>query len=1053
MTSLLDTLISRQRTVLTILIALILAGLYAYFTVPKEADPDIPIPFIQVSAPHPGISPEDAERLLIKPLEARLRSVEGLKEIRSVASLGHAGLYLEFDADFDQQKALTDVRERVDQAKPDLPDDTEDPYVVEFNASLFPVMTIAISGDAPERALLRQARQLQNALEAIPSVLKVEISGAREEILEVIVNPAKLESYNIAPRELLDAVTLNNRLVAAGSMDTGQGRFAVKVPGLFETAADAINLPVKVAGDGVVRLGDLTEIRRAFKDRYGYVHLNGKPAISVSVTKRLGYNILDTSGAVRAIVTQQQNLAPATIRMTIAQDTSAGIYSMLSSLEAAVLTAIAMVMIVVLASLGLSSALLVGLSIPVSFLIGFALFGITGLTINMMVMFGLILSVGMLVDDTIIVVEYADRQMIEGLPRSQAYIAAARRMFWPIVSSTATTLVAFLPMLFWPDVTGKFMRYLPLTMIFVMSASLIVAIVFVPALGAIFGRPSTGDLETLKSIRASEHGDLNELRGVTGVYAQLITRLVRHPVKVIGAAIAMLCIVTTAYAFFGRGLEFFTETDADRANVFVSARGNLSAMEMRDLVFEVEREVLKVEGIRTAFTRTGQSSGGRSGGRPTERIGSIQIELLDWRDRTRNMNDILDEIRERTRHMAGIKILTRKREGGPPAEKDIIIDLTSHRKELLNPAVEKLAAFMRSGASGIIDIEDSRTLPGIEWVVKVDRAQAGRFGADITNAGLMILMITDGIEIGDYRPDDSEDEVEIRVRYPLADRNFDQLDQLRVRTRNGLVPLSNFVTREARPSTGSIERVDGVNVMTVSANVGKDVLSSAKVAEISQWLQSAGLDPDLNVRFRGNDENQQKARTFLIAAFSCALFLIAIILITQFNSFYHSALILSAVAMSIAGVLLGLLIMGQTFSVIMTGTGIVALTGIVVKNNIILIDTYHQLIREGYQPMDAIVRTGAQRLRPVVLTTLTTICGLLPMMLQVEFDFMSREILFGSPSSSWWVQLATAVVFGLSFATVLTLLVTPCALALPDSLRQSLITWRAGRPLNPFAAE
>ena len=1038
MMQVLDAVITRQRTVLTILAALILGGLYAFYSVPREADPDIPIPFILVSAPHPGISPEDAERLLIKPLEARLRSVEGLKEIRSVASQGQAGLYLEFDADFDQQKALTDVRELVDQARMDLPDDTEDPQVVEYNASLFPVVTIAISGDAPERALLRHARQLQDALEAIPSVLKVDINGAREEILEVIVNPAKLESYNISPRELLDAVTLNNRMIAAGSLDTGQGRFAVKVPGLFETAADAINLPVKVVGDGVVTLGDLTDIRRSFKDRYTYVRLNGKQAISVTVTKRLGYNILETSEAAREAVAQQQKMLPPSIRMTVAQDSATGIYSMLTSLEAAVLTAVALVMIIVLASLGLSSAILVGISIPLSFLIGFTLLGITGLTINMMVMFGLILSVGMLVDDTIIVVEYADRQMIEGAPRRQAYIAAARRMFWPIVSSTATTLVAFLPMLFWPDVTGKFMRYLPLTMIFVMSASLIVAVVFVPALGAIFGRPGADDAQSLRSVRASEDGDLADLRGVTGAYARLITRLLQHPGKVIGSAIAMLVIVSLSYSIFGRGLEFFTDTETDRANIFVSARGNLSAQEMRDLVYEVEREVLKIDGIRTAFTRTGQASGGRAGGRPTERIGSIQIELEEWRHRSRGMKQILEEVRERTKHMAGVKIITRQREGGPPAEKDIIIDLTAHDKKLLNPAVEKLVGFMRAGTSGIIDIEDSRTLPGIEWLVKIDREQAGRFGADITNVGLMILMITDGVEIGDYRPDDSEDEVEIRVRFPLEDRTLDQLDQLRVRTRNGLVPISNFVTREAHPNTGAIERVDGINVMTVSANVGKDILSSAKVKEISQWIANAGFDEGLNIRFRGNDENQKKARTFLIAAFSCALFLIAIILITQFNSFYHSALILSAVAMSIVGVLLGLLIMGQTFSVIMTGTGIVALTGIVVKNNIILIDTYQQLVRNGMQTTEAIVRTGAQRLRPVVLTSLTTISGLLPMMLQVEFDFLNREIMFGSPSASWWVQLATAVVFGLGFATPLTLLITPCALALPTALRAHL---------------
>ena len=1042
MTGMLDNLIARQRMILTLLAAMLLAGLYSYLTIPKEADPDIPIPFVFVSAPHPGISPEDAERLLVKPMEAKLRSVEGLKEMRSVAAQGHAGFYLEFDVNFDQQNALIDVREQVDLAKADLPDDTEDPIVLEFNTSQFPVITVTLSGDAPERTLLRHARILQDSIEAIPSVLKAELGGHREELLEVIVDPAKLESYSISPKELLDAVTLNNRMIAAGMLDTGQGRFAVKVPGLFETASDVVSLPVRVVGDGVVTLGDVTDIRRIFKDRYTYARLNGKPSISISVSKRIGYNILDTTQTIRAVVEEHRKLLPPSIQLSVAQDDSRWILSMLGSLESAVLTAVALVMIVVLSALGLRSAALVGIAIPASYLIGFMLFGLTGMTINMMVMFGLILSVGMLVDDTIIVVEYADRQMIEGASRKQAYITAARRMFWPIVSSTATTLVAFLPMLFWPDVTGKFMRYLPLTMIFVMSASLLVAILFVPALGAIFGRPGSDDVETLKSIKASESGNLQELSGFTGIYARLIARLLHHPLKVIAAAGASLLIVTLAYVTFGKGLEFFTDTESDGAIIHIAARGNLSAREMRDLVTEVEHEVLQVADIRTVFTHTGRNtSGGREGG-PRDSMGTIRIELDEWNQRGRGMNAIMAEIRERTQDIPGIRVQIRKREGGPPVTKDIVLEVSSHDKAELAATLPRIADYMRNEVSGLIDIEDSRPLPGIEWHVAVDRAQAGRFGADITNIGVMVLMITDGVKIGEYRPDDSEDEVEIRVRYPFTDRNIDQLDQLRVRTRDGLIPVSNFITRTAKPSTGSIERIDGNNIMTISADTADGVLASAKVAEISRWLKNAGLDSDVNIRFRGADEKQSEARDFLIVAFSAALFLIAIILITQFNSFYHSALILSAVVMSTVGVFLGLLIMGQTFSVIMTGTGIVALTGIVVKNNIILIDTYQQLIRDGFPPHDAIIRTGAQRLRPVVLTTLTTIAGLLPMMLKVELDFVGRDILYGSPSASWWVQMATAVVFGLSFATFLTLLVTPCALALPASLKQSWAAWR-----------
>ncbi|HCO91466.1 MAG TPA: transporter, partial [Alphaproteobacteria bacterium] len=477
MNALIDAAFARQRTVLTTLFAIILFGISAYLTIPKEADPDIPIPFVYVQVPHPGISPEDADRLIVKPMEAKLRSIEGLEEIRSVASEGHVGIILEFDVSFDPETALSDVREQVDLAKPDLPDDSEEPTVMEFNTSIFPIMIVVLSGSAPERYLLRHAQLLQDELEAIPSVLGARLVGQREELLEVIVDPAKLESYNISQTELINAVTLNNRLVAAGALDTGAGRFSVKVPGLFETAADVMQLPVKTDGESVVTLSDITEIRRTFKDADAYAQLDGEASIAIAVTKRIGHNILTTADQVRQTVDNYRTDLPPSMKIDYGADASKWVLGMLSSLESAVITAIALVMIVVLAALGLRSAMLVGISIPTSFLIGFTLLGVTGVTVNMMVMFGMILAVGILVDGAIVVVEFADRKMAEGAPRDQAYRLAAKRMFWPIVSSTATTLAAFVPMLFWPGVSGKFMSYLPITLIFVLVGSLLMALI------------------------------------------------------------------------------------------------------------------------------------------------------------------------------------------------------------------------------------------------------------------------------------------------------------------------------------------------------------------------------------------------------------------------------------------------------------------------------------------------------------------------------------------------------------------------------------------------
>lgn len=1031
--------VSRTRTVLMTMVLLILAGITSYVAIPKEADPDIAIPFFFVSIPYPGISPEDGERLLVKPMETELRTLEGLKEITAFSTQGMAGIILEFDVSFDKDDALQDVREKVDLARAEIPTEAEEPIISEFNASLFPVLVVAISGDVPERALLERARRLQDAIEAVPTVLEAKLVGDREELLEVVIDPVKLESYNVSQLELVNAVSLNNQLVAAGALDTGQGRFNVKLPGLFETREDVMSLAVKSAGEGVVTLEDIAEIRRTFKDADSYARFNGGQAIVIEVTKRLGSNIIHTNEAVRAIVAAETAHWPKDIKISYTQDQSSWIYRSINSLEASIITAISLVMIVVVAALGMRSALLVGIAIPTSFLIGFFLLALSGLTLNMMVMFGLLLAVGMLVDGAIVIVEFADRKMAEGVDRVEAYISASSRMFWPIISSTATTLAAFLPMLLWPGVSGEFMSYLPLTLIFVLIASLFTALIFLPVLGSIFGKAEAVNQATLKMLSGAETGDIRALEGITGTYVRVLDRLIRRPLTVMAATVGILIGIFMLYGQFNNGVEFFVETEPEQAAILVSARGNLSAAEMLDLVNEVEKIVISVDGVASVFTQTGPGQGGpgQGGDAPADMIGRISIELAPYEER-REGAIILEEIRDRTINMPGINVEVRKREDGPPTGKDVQIQLSSRDAAVLRAETKRIRDHLAENVDDLIDVEDSLPLPGIEWVLKIDREQAGRFGADVSAVGATVQMVTNGILVGTYRPDDADDEVDIRARFPLSDRSIDQLDQLRLRTANGLVPLSNFVTRVPAQQVNQITRKDGIQVMDVKANTVEGVLADDKVTELKAWMENeANVDPRVNVRFRGADEDQAESAAFLGNAMIAALFLMFIILLTQFNSFYHSILTLSAVIMSTIGVLLGMVITGQTFSVIMTGTGIVALAGIVVNNNIVLIDTYQGLMARGMEPVEAVLRTAGQRLRPVMLTTITTICGLLPMATQINVGFFDRSVTYGGPVSVWWVQLSTAIIAGLSFATLLTLVVTPVLLAAPALLKQN----------------
>ena len=1035
MIGLIDWALAHSRTVLATLVLILVSGTVTYMGIPKESEPDIDIPIIYVSIPHDGISPEDAERLLIRPMEQELRTIEGIKEMRATGYEGGASVVLEFEAGFDADAAMDDVREKVDMATPELPDETDEPTVHEVNLSLFPVILVILSGEVPERALLKMGRDLKDSIEGIATVLKAEIVGDRDEMVEVLIDPVKVESYGLTVGQAIAVVKASNLLVAAGAQDTGKGRFSVKVPGLFENVLDIITVPIKVEGDAVVHLGDIAEVRRTFKDPESFARVDGDPAITLEVSKRTGENIIETIEAVQAVVEEERQAWPeglrGAVRVAYAQDKSDDIRLILKDLQNNVIMAVLLVMIVVVATLGARSAGLVGIAIPGAFLTGILVLGAMGFTLNMVVLFSLILAVGMLVDGAVVVTEYADRKMGEGVPRRLAYAEAAKRMSWPITASTATTLAAFLPLVFWPGIVGEFMKYLPITLLAVLSASLAMALIFVPTLGGYVGKQGDADPTTMRALAEdSPVEELEALRGFTGAYLRVLAVALRHPSKILILAVAVLVGVQMAYANFGLGVEFFPEVEPDFAKLQVRARGNLSVEERDALIREVESRIPDTGEFETIYARTGTDKNSQEA---EDIIGTISLEFVDW-DRRRPADEILADIKQRTADLAGIIVDPRKQEGGPPVGKPIQLELSSRYPERLAPAVEIILAGLDE-IGGFTNIEDSRPIPGIDWELVVDRAQAAKFNTDINTIGNNLQMVTTGIKLGEYRPDDSDDELDIRVRYPREYRTIQQLDNVRIHTARGLVPISNFVERHARPKVGTVKRTDVRRVMTVKADVVEGVLVDAKVSEIQTWLETAGVDSEIDIRFKGEDEEQNKAKAFLSKAFGVALFIMAIILVTQFNSFYSAFLILTAVIMSTVGVFLGMLIMQQPFGIIMSGVGVIALAGIVVNNNIVLIDTYDVLKHKVASPMEAILRTGGQRLRPVLLTTATTILGLMPMVLKVNIDFVTREMTFGAPSSQWWAQLSTAIVFGLGFASLLTLVVTPCSLMLRANLR------------------
>ncbi|MHC0054962.1 efflux RND transporter permease subunit [Actibacterium sp. D379-3] len=1115
MTGIVDWAAHHSRMVVAFIVLSLVAGISAYTGLPKEGEPDIEIPAIFVSVPFPGISAADAEKLLIKPMETELSDLDGLKTMSATAQENYAGIALEFDFGWDKSKVIADIRDAMNTAEASFPAGAEKYTVTEINFSEFPIIIVNLSGAVPERTLLRVAKQLQDRLEGLDPVLEAGLAGQRDEMLEVVIDPLRLEAYNVTAAELINVVVSNNQLIAAGEMTTASGAFAVKIPSSFDGPQDVYDLPVKTHGDRVVTLGDLADIRLTFQDREGTARFNGNTTVALQVVKRKGFNIIDTADLVRAEVAAARADWPEDLRQAVtvgtSLDQSRTVKSMVEQLQGSVLTAVAMVMIVVLAFLGTRSALLVGFAIPTSFLLCFVLLGLMDVAISNMVMFGLILAVGMLVDGAIVVVEYADRRIDEGAGPMTAFTEAAKRMFWPIVSSTATTLCAFLPMLFWPGVVGEFMGVLPVTMIFVLSASLVVALIYLPVVGGVSGRFSRlleqaagqlrplpwlaraalvpvmlalvfiGAMQTLNpdylidttrlppafrtvpgavlfllgaagssvAITAAklrwrrERIRAGYRRSVFGRLLALITGNPVMPLVAVGAVGALVVAIFAAYGQNNNGVEFFVDSEPEQALVYVRARGNLSLEQKDQMVRQVEQIVLAEPAVDSVFAFAGngglnQNTGGAQP--PLDTIGQVQIELQLWEDRKHDPQmdgDLaLARIEAALTDIPGLKAEILAQDRGPASAKPVHLRLTGDDWDDLIAATT-LTHERFEATPGLTDVEDTLPLPGIDWQVDVDVEQAGRYGADVATVGGMVQLVTRGLLLDTMRVPSSDEEIDIRVRLPEKDRVLSTLDSLKLRTGDGLVPLSNFVTRQPVAKLGRITRVDGARYFDVKAAVaaglsndkGEPINPNERIARLTEWLESDPLPAGIGWEWTGDQEDQAESGAFLMKAFAGTLALMFIILLAQFNSLYNAVLVLIAVVLSTAGVLIGMMVMGQPFSIIMTGTGVVALAGIVVNNNIMLIDTYQEFSR--YMPrIEAIIRTVEERIRPVLLTTVTTMAGLASMMFGLSFDFVNGGYSVNSPTALWWTQLATAVVFGLGIATVLTLIFTPSMLAL-----------------------
>ena len=1032
-------LVDRKRTALALLFVLICAGIFGRVNIPIENEPEIIIPVVYVGVGLTGISPQDAERLLLKPVEDELRSIEGVDQLQGFAFENYAAAIVKFDAAATMKKSLDKVRDAVNDAKVKFPDDAKEPVVSEVSVQDNPTIILSVdSPSASERYLLNLAQEIKKDIELIPSIFEVELAGAREEQLEATLNRSQMENYNISFSEIINAVANNNQVVTAGEIETGQGQFSVNVPGLFENARDIYELPIRSTNNSSVNLSDISEIRRNFKDRVSYTKVNGEPGISLLVKKGRGRNVIETINQVDEVVQKFKAKVSSDINFTYVMDTREIMQDNVDSLQGNILLATIFVLLVTMLALGIRSSLIVGSGIPVSILIALFVMYILGYDYNFMVIFGILVALGMLIDGSLVVVEMADRKMLEGFGKEKAYIYSAKRMFWPIVASAATTLAVFIPLFFWPGVSGQFMKILPVTVFVVLAIALVFSLMFVPVIGSVVGKPSNASANAFKKLGSDQSFNLKELTGYIGIYVNLLEKLLKRPILTLATVFIILFTIIAGFFSFGKGMIYFSTGDPYFGKIQIFARGNLSIEEVNRLATDVEIIISERSGIKNYFLQTGQfsnvvSSGG--GGNSEDLIATAFFEFVD-RDKRENGHKIIADLRNEFNKINGIKIEVTEESGGPPVGKDIQVRITGPSSDSLIGITKEVRAYIDENVEGLVGVEDTLPVPRVDWELIIDKPKAAQFGADIFTIGKAVSLVTNGVMIGKYRPDDVDDELEIYVRYADNERSIDQLDNIMIETRSGQIPISNFVEKKPKQNVSFIRRYDARNAMYIKANVDQGEIAANKVGQIQKWIADQNYPSYINVAFGGENEEQTESMKFVTQAFIISLLIMAALLVTQFNSFYQSFIILTAVIMSTAGVFFGLLIFNQPFSAIMHGVGVVSLAGIVVNNNIILIDAFNFVRDKDTDNLfNSVLKACAQRLRPIFLTTITTMLGLIPLALNYSIDPLSRTIEYDSNVSGFWTPLAQCIVYGLSFSAFLTLIVTPCLLILPSHIR------------------
>ncbi len=1085
----------RHRVSVLMLLGIVtILGLVSYTSVPKEASPEITIPIIAVSVIYPGVSPRDMETLVARPLEEELNTIADIDELSSTSIEGYTNIIAEFENGMDMEDALRKVREKVDVAKVDLPSDVEEPMVMEFNLSEFPIMQVNISAPYGLERLKDVAEDVQDHLEQIPSVLSVDLSGGLEREVKVAVDLPRLKYYGLSFTDVVSAIRNENVNIPGGVVDMGNQQYTLRVAGEFKEAQPIEDVVVTTRGGRPIYVRDVATVDFGYKDRETYARLDGTPVVTLNVVKRSGENIIATAESVKATLDQLAPSFPPETVVKITGDQSEDIHDMVSSLENNIISGLILVLAILMFFLGARNAGFVATSIPLSMLLSFIVMKLLGVSMNMVVLFSLILALGMLVDNAIVVVENIYRHIEQGYDNWRAARLATGEIALPVIASTATTLAAFAPLLFWPGIAGEFMSYLPLTLIITLSSSLFVALIIVPVLCAMFmkldGEPSApltpvarytlfGAVALLLLLIAAANPLTALLLGATAAAVVTVHKLVmvrvarwfqeravpatiawyekrlrwalRHRLIALGTAPVVFIVAVILFIAFNAGVEYFPESiPPAQVMAQIDVPSGTRPEFINSVAEGVEAQLRRVSGVEdvesmVATVGSGGPMGGLFGGSGEA---NITVQFVDFENRKGDVFATLAHMQDSVgAGIAGAEVTMAKQDMGPPTGAPVSIEIAGDDPDVLKRLSDRAVSILQSQAVGRklegleSDMDDARQ----ELVIDVDREKAALYGLSTAQVGGTIRSAIQGTEAAKFRQ--GQDEYDIVVR--LAEKyrnNLDALQEMTVLSDDGVqVPLSSVASWQVAEGAGSVKRKDLDRVATITSDVVSGQNSNAVLKQVQATLASAGFDrelpPGYTLKYTGEQEDQQEAMAFLSNAFLVALMLIGFILISQFNSVVKPVIILTSVLMSTVGVLLGLVVFRMPFGIIMTGVGIISLAGVVVNNAIVLID-YVDILRDrnGMDRREALVQAGKTRFRPVILTAVTTVLGLVPLAIGLNIDFLGLftrlqpDIYWGGEQAAWWGSMAISVIVGLSFATILTLILVPVMYSLVDDV-------------------